>query len=264
VIGYSTDKANKNLNSLYFSNQLKNDQFSTKFISKETIVIQFFPGVLIGRIDVANKVAKTNLAQVFIPKPNSNNDYYSKSLDDYLNDVFLSDGYLLDDNGQQKRVEVGDLNKVIITKKIDNNEIIIDLPDQVEKKLLEYLILDVSHKGIEYQGFDCYAFVSYVYNIEYNTINPGFNFSLFPPQIGDVVVLCTSEFLPNDIRHWAIFLGDDIYLSKFGKSGYGAKAPIAIMDLFGMCYLYEANKVFVAKPEKKARKWRGFSYKVNN
>lgn len=80
-----------------------------------------------------------------------------------------------------------------------------------------------------------------------------------PPIVGEIVVLANKNSLPDSIKHWAIYLGDNQYLSKFGRSGEGASSLITIMDLEGMIYLYESTLIYIAKPKSEAKPWEGYN-----
>jgi len=124
--------------------------------------------------------------------------------------------------------------------------------------LFEYLCLDVFNNKSTYKGFDCYALVCLLSDVAYYPPAPYFEYLEAVPKVGDVVVLTDGGALPDSIKHWTLFLGDDTYLSKFGVTGYGSDSLLDIMDLDGMKHLYNSNTVYVARPKKNANSWGGF------
>jgi len=66
--------------------------------------------------------------------------------------------------------------------------------------------------------------------------------------------------LPQSIKHWALYLGDDIYLSKFGRSGEGTQSLVEITNLDGMMALYDCQHVFIACPDSEAEPWDGYTF----
>jgi hypothetical protein len=86
---------------------------------------------------------------------------------------------------------------------------------------------------------------------------PCFTFFERKPDIGEIVSLIKGDGLPESIKHWALYLGEDLFLSKFGKSSGNTDAHIAVMDITGMHKLYNADYIFTATPSEDAPKWDG-------
>ena len=115
----------------------------------------------------------------------------------------------------------------------------------------------------KYRDFDCYAFVSLLSDVNFNPKNPEFDYIYNDPSVGDIVVLAESDNLPESINHWALYLGDDRYISKTGRSGQGTQSLVEIINLQGMLDLYRSNKLFIAKPQNNAKQWSGYPINKN-
>jgi hypothetical protein len=76
--------------------------------------------------------------------------------------------------------------------------------------------------------------------------------------------LSSDENLPRSIKHWVMYLGDDLYLSKFGRSGEGTESHVMVMNLEGMKFLYNCKKNYTAKPKLNAEAWDGFNVQELN
>lgn len=232
---------------------------STSFSNPDTIVIQFAPNENAGMENInRNKEYRTS-AFVFIPDPKKLGNTISCPLNYFQESASILDGYILNDVQQRINIKNGsNFDKVIITKKINNNEEKVVLPDGYSKRLLDYFNLDIRHNEDNFVGFDCYAFASSIVNVNYNPKNPDFSYSNINPNIGDIIVLSDGSKLPNSIKHWAIYLGDNQYLSKFGRSGEGTQSLIAVMNLERMMNLYDCTERYVASPNKNAAIWDGY------
>lgn len=258
-IGFSSIK-NNNSNKSYMekNNQLPLEE-STSFSAPETIVLQILTDVRIGKTTVNGKEAYNTCGYVFIPKPDNPGYYISCPLKYFQQSVSLPEKWILDDSGNKIHLNNTDkFTKVIITKKINGKEEIIDLPEEYSGRIMNYFNLDIPHNDQKYKGFDCYAFASLIVNVKYYPLSPDFEYQDKLPKTGDVVVLANGTDLPESIMHWAIFLGDNQYLSKFGRSGEGAESLLTIMDLEGMKMLYNCKLKYVALPKAKAKKWEGY------
>lgn len=239
--------------------QPRPESMSTIFTTPETVVLQILPDVRIGKTTVNGKEAYRTSAHVFIPNPNNPGSTISCPENYFQQNVSLPEKWILNDSGQKITISNAHrLNKVVVTKKVNGKEEIIDLPDKYPQRLMNYFNLDISHNEKEYKGFDCYAFASLVSNVKYYPLKPDFEYQDKLPSQGDIVVLSNGKNLPESIMHWAIFLGDNQYLSKFGRTGEGASSLLTIMDLEGMKKLYDCNLSFVAIPKQEAKSWEGY------
>lgn len=233
-------------------------EFSTNYSNIETIVLQILPEVKSGTIVINNVYATTIQSWFYIPKVKSG--YYIMCPFVYFQTDGSFPGKWINNDIKQKITLTGidSVKKVLITYKSDNIEEVMDLPQALNLRLLEYLKLDINNNLDAYSGFDCYAFASLISNVKYFPPQPDFNFDKSELKNGDVVVLSDSEDLPNSIKHWAIYLGKGVYLSKFGKNGDGTGALVQAMDLSGMMKLYKCKYWYRATPKKQARLWDGY------
>jgi hypothetical protein len=109
-----------------------------------------------------------------------------------------------------------------IVIKSQGEDVVVTLPSNLQSKLLEYLT-----SGAPSEPFDCSSFVHFLYNIEYQ-------FAHFDASKWDINVLASEEELAigqailinesdsdysKNITHLAIYMGEGLYLSKFGRSG---------------------------------------------
>lgn len=261
----SSSSKNKSENNISNKPQMeKNNQsppeMTTSFSTPETLVLQILPEVRIGTTTVNGKQAYNTWGNVFIPKPDNPGYYIHCPLHYFQQSVSLPEKWILDDYGNRIHLSNTDkLTKVIITKKTNGKEQVIDLPEEYLARIMNYFNLDIPHNDLKYKGFDCYAFASSIANVKYYPLSPDFEYQDKSPKIGDVVVLTNGNDLPESIKHWAIFLGDNQYLSKFGRSGEGTESLLTIMDLEGMKQLYDCKLDYVALPKAKAKKWEGYN-----
>lgn len=237
--------------------QPNQQEMSTNFSTPETLVLQILPEIKMGKTTVHGKETYRTSAIVFIP--NDSGGTISCPLNYFQESVSLPEKWILNDLGQKIEIINADkFKKVIVTIKIQGKELMIDLPVEYPKRIFDYFMLDIYHFENKYKGFDCYAFASSIVDVKYYPQSPDFNYKERPPSVGEIVVLANKNNLPDSIKHWAIYLGDNQYLSKFGRSGEGASSLITIMDLNGMKYLYESTLTYVATPKTKAKPWDGY------
>lgn len=90
--------------------------------------------------------------------------------------------------------------------------------------------------------------------------SPPWDYKEISPSVGDIVVLSADKNIPDSIKHWALSLGKDMYLSKFGRSGEGSDSQVTIMNLEGMMLLYDCKCCYVATPIKDSEKWDEYKY----
>lgn len=234
-------------------------EMSTKFSSPETLVLQILTDdIKIGKTTVYGKEAYRSTVFVFIP--NGSGSTISCPLNYFQESVSLPEKWILNDSKEKIEISKTDnFKRIIVTKKTNGIEEIIELPNEYSKRLFDYFMLDVSHNEYLYKGFDCYAFASSIVNVKYHPLSPDFDYKVSPPSIGDIVVLSNGNNLPESIKHWAIFLGNNQYLSKFGRTGEGTSSLLTVMDLEGMKFLYESNLTFIATPKANAKVWEGYT-----
>jgi hypothetical protein len=233
---------------------------STNFSTIECIVIQICPQELAGETTVNGKKFKRTAAFVFLPnsKPGTT---ISCPLNYFQESCSITQKWIKSDSGQRIKLESLDqLSKVIITKKVDGIESEIYLPEFFSKKLFDYFALDINNNLVAYKGFDCYALQSLLSDVKMYPPNPTWDYKDISPSLGDIIVLSTDKNIPDSIKHWALSLGEDLYLSKFGRSGEGADSQVTIMNLEGMTLLYECKCCYVVTPIENAEIWDGYKY----
>ncbi|MGI8788889.1 MAG: hypothetical protein ACR2HG_14195 [Pyrinomonadaceae bacterium] len=233
---------------------------STFFSSPETLVLQILPEIESVKILVNGREAFRIYALVFIPDPYNTGKTISCPMNYFQESVSLPEKWILNDSFKKIELSNADkLKKVIITKKINGNEEKINLPDKYSERILDYFNADVSHNPEKFRGFDCYAFVSLIANVKYFPLSPDFEYKKGNANVGDIVVLANKNNLPNAIMHWALVLGDNLFLSKFGRSGEGTQSLVEVMDLQGMMKLYNCELIYTAIPKFQASSWEGYN-----
>lgn len=225
---------------------------STDFPYNETIILQILPENEWGYVQIKGKKAPKTFASVFIPK--SEKGYYNCPLNYFQNSVSLTEKWIINDNTQKKIVlnNINNLKRVIITIKTNDKEKKVKIPMSISERLLDYFKLGVNLNPEKFKGFDCYAFVSFLANVRYNPKCPDFEYYEKSPRKGDIVGLANNHNLPDSIQHWALYLGNNQYISKFGKTGEGAECLVHILTLEGMNTLYDCEFLYVATPKEDA------------
>jgi len=202
------------------------------------------------------KMYKRTASYIFLPnsKPGT---AISCPLNYFQDSCSISEKWIKNDHGHKMKLEnLNQLSKVVITKKVDGVESEICLTESFSKRLFDYFNLDLSF----YKGFDCYALQSLLSNVGMHLPSHPWDYEDISPSLGDIIVLSSNKDLAYSIKHWALSLGDDLYLSKFGRSGEGADAQVIIMNLEGMKLLYESSYCYIATPNTNAKIWDGYKY----
>ena len=230
---------------------------NTGFSSIKNLVIQLVPSSDAGEIQINGRRSKRTTAMVFIPKLDGST--YSCPLNYFQDFCSLTEQWILDDKSHKINLNgINNLAKVIITTKdFKKEEIEIDISKQMKRKLLRYFKLDIQKNLNLLKGFDCHAFVCFLINLKCVPESPCFTFYQREPEIGEVVALCNADKLPESIKHWAIYLGNNLYLSKFGKSTGKTDSHISVMNIRRMHELYETKFIHIATPLPGAEKWDG-------
>lgn len=236
---------------------------STNYSTPESIVLQIcpeeLPEELKGELEINGKKFKPTTAFIFLPDMKPGTTIFCP-LNYFQESSSIPEKWIQDDLGQKLKLNNLDkLNTVIITKKNRGKEEKINLSDNVSRKLFDYFNFDVERNLDKYGGFDCYALQSLIGNVKFFPPDPSWDYQKIDPKIGDVVVLSTDENLPDSIQHWAIYLGEDLYLSKFGRSGEGVQSQVAIMNLEGMMLLYDCKFSYSAHPKHDSKPWGGYN-----
>jgi hypothetical protein len=227
----------------------------TNFSTTENIVLQICPQELAGETTVNGKKYKRTAAFIFLPDSNPGTTI-SCPLNYFQDSCSIPGKWIKNDSGQKlKLANIDKLRKVILTQKVDGVETEVSLSDNVSKRLFQYFSLDIENNLDKYHGFDCYALQSLLSDVKMYPPSPPFAYKATSPNVGDIVVLSEDKNIPNSIKHWALSLGKDMYLSKFGRSGEGADSQVTIMNLEGMMLLYDCKCCYVATPITEAEKW---------
>lgn len=231
---------------------------STNFSAPDCIVLQICTQEIAGETIVNGKSYRRTAAFIFLPnsKPGTT---ISCPLNYFQESCSIPEKWIQNDQGVRiPLTNIDKLSKVIITKKSNAVEEKIQISDSITTRLFNYFKLDVDHNPELFKGFDCYAFQSLLGNVIFFPTSPSWDYKDVKPEIGNCIVLATDEKLPESIQHWAVYLGDDLYLSKFGRGGEGAQAQVTVMSLEGMKYLYDCKKMYVAYTKLNAQVWNGY------
>jgi hypothetical protein len=129
------------------------------------------------------------------------------------------------------------------------------LPDSSARALLSYFMMDIGRNEAGYRGFDCYAFVSLLTDTVFLPEAPPFEYEERDATVGDVVAAATGPHLPGSIRHWALCVGKDLFISKFGATGHDAQALVETTDKAAMLSLYDCDRMLVARKAAGAPPW---------
>lgn len=238
---------------------------STSYSKPEILVLQILPKESqFGLMQINGKEAQRKDSLIFIPKSQIP-ETISCPLNYFQQSSSLTGKWINGDSSEKIMLDgIDNLREVIVTVKIKDEEAILHLPHNYGVRILNYLKLDICHKLNDYKGFDCYAFICLLADVKYSPQNPEFDYEEFDynktnPNDGDFIVLTSDDSIPNSIKHWALYLKDGLYLSKFGKSGEGFSCLLDVMDLKGMMTLYECKHTYIARPKDKANAWNGFN-----
>jgi hypothetical protein len=194
----------------------------------------------------------------YVILPNSESATISCAINYFQESASLPGKWILDDMGN--RINLNYINNLIrfqLTIMKQDSEVLTKLPSLYESRLLEYFMLDISHNTLQFKGFDCYAFVSFLANASYCPASPPFDYLSSSPVSGDTIVISDGAQLPDAIKHWALCIGEDIYISKFGESGRDSQSLVELMDLREMMHLYSCSHSFVASLQGNSHPWSG-------
>jgi len=236
------------------------DTPSSLFCDANTLVLQIEPGAFTtGKISVGNKYADTRVSHIVMPKGNGSTIHCP--LHYFQEHASLRQRSIWDVDKKESIPlnGVANLKHVIVTVLTNGTESECRLPYAYKARLLEYFTLDICHDVERFREFDCYAFASLLADVRYCRPCPPFDFSeVNTPRAGDIVAMSDGGTLPDSIQHWALCLADDLYLSKFGRSGCGADRFVHVTDLGTMMHLYDCTKKVLARPREGAGPWSGY------
>lgn len=229
---------------------------TSSYCSLTAAVIQILPDNPEGKIDVGGRQARKVAAYVILPTTESKTiscpfDYFQKN-------ASLQGKWIEDDYDIQRPLQfVDNLTCFFVTILKDGNEERCCIPESYQNRLLNYFMLDIPHNELVHSGFDCFALVSLLANVDYCPENPPFAYQSESHRVGDIIAISDGTRLPTAIKHWALFLGEGKYLSKCGKTGHGSQSLVEIMGLDEMKLLYDCSDSYVASPTPDAAPWNG-------
>ena len=232
---------------------------TSRFCDATTTVIQIHSGVYCGQIAVADRRARRMASWMILPGANGT---LACPLNYFQEHASLPEGWIADDKG--KRIDLGDARQIVsmtVTVTENSRESECALAENLKTNLLSYFMMDIVHNERRYNGFDCHAFVSLLTNTEFRAAAPPFHYEQRNATAGDIVALSDGPALPNSIKHWALCVGDNHFISKFGRAGNGAQALLETTDQEAMLSLYECNRVLIATRRGDARPWDGTRYR---
>jgi len=216
-------------------------------------VIQIATGVTAGRIKYSGRRCDRIASWMILPGIGGT---ISCSLSYFQRRASLPERWIARGNAQRLPLErVGELEAVTIGLLENGIESECRLPDAQARALLSYFMMDVGRDPEGHYGFDCYAFVSLLTDSVHRPEAPPFDYEAREARVGDVVVAARGPHLPGGIRHWALSLGNDLFLSKFGKSGQGAQALLETTDGQALLSLYDCDHMLVATRRPDAPPW---------
>jgi hypothetical protein len=174
----------------------------------------------------------------------------------------LPGGWIADDKGQ--RINLGRAKEIVsitVTVTENSQESECALAVSLKTNLLGYFMMDIVHNEDRYNGFDCQAFVSLLTNTEFRPEAPHFDYQQGNARAGDIVALSDGSALPGSIKHWALCVGENHFISKFGKTGNDTQALLETTDKQAMLSLYECSHVLIATRKSNARPWNDTLYR---
>jgi hypothetical protein len=228
----------------------------TEYSSENNLVLQIIPELENGKMIIDGRQSEKVSVIVFIPKLDGTKIWCPFNY--FQDNCSINEKFIISDNGSKMVLDgINELKKIITTIKANNSETELNISENTKVRLLEYFKLDMGNRLDNFIGFDCHAFVSFIKNTKCIPENPEFNFITEENEIDVAVVLSDNTKLPNSIKHWTIYLGDNLYLSKFGENTTGNHNQLAVMGLNGMYHLYNCNLQYTARIKENASKWDG-------
>lgn len=132
------------------------------------------------------------------------------------------------DRGREKTLSYHDINDLSRTLAIEisikegSEKKIVQLPSEMLARMAEYIRMQNNIKG----GFDCSSFVHFVNGIPYDLGNLKIENWEHSPleekklEPGSTIMITESkDGINHQPTHLAIYLGNGLYLSKFGRKG---------------------------------------------
>ncbi len=145
-----------------------------------------------------------------------------------------------------KLKDLSQTRAISVTLREKDEEKDVELPEDMLQNMANYL----ANKNNITGHFDCASFAHAANGIPYespkydpsNWVQSDFDGNINP---GETIIM-EDKNKPNLFNHFAIYLGDGLYISKFGSSG-----PLIVSDVDGMRKGFGSDKVFKLKPAQK-------------
>ena len=116
---------------------------STTFSTPECLVLQICPDEIAGEITVHGNKYRRTAAYVYLPniKPGTT---FSCPLNYFQESCSLPDKWIMDDSGNKiELTNISNLEKVVVTIKMNGVEEKINVPQYISLKLFDYFKLDI-------------------------------------------------------------------------------------------------------------------------
>jgi hypothetical protein len=226
---------------------------TSKFCTSRTAVIQARLGDVTHQIEIGGRHASSIPAWTILPKREGT---IACPLIYFQEQASLPNQWIRKDDGQKEKLDnIKELNAFTLTIFDTVGERECPLPERLKNRLLRYFIADIAQNRDRYVGFDCYAFMSFLTDTAFQPESPPFTFEERDPRPGEVVVFAAGPDLPNSIKHWALSVGEGLFLSKFGQTVKEAQALIEVTDTEAPLRLYDCDCVLVATRQANAPRW---------
>ena len=223
------------------------------FCTPARAVVQIAPGAKAGKIKYSDRRCDRLASWMIL---SGDGGTIACSLSYFQRRASLPGRWIARDNGQRIPLpRAGELEAVTISIVENGLESECRLPHAQARALLRYFMMDIGRNEAGYRGFDCYAFVSLLTDSVLRPEAPPFEFEERDATAGDVVAAANGPDLPGDIRHWALCVGEDLFISKFGATGHDAQALVEITDKAAMLSLYDCHRMLVATKMADAPPW---------
>lgn len=226
---------------------------TSMFCTRARAVIQIHSGNTAGEIMIAGRRGDKIAAWMILP---GDVGTLACPLNYFQERASLRGGWITSDDGQRIVLQrAAGLDSVTVTILENGRESECGLPDQQERALLNYFMMDIAHNEAGYAGFDCYAFVSFLTNSAFRPESPPFEYVERHARAGEIIAVTNGPNLPESIKHWALCVGQDLFISKFGNTGDGAQALVETTGKQAMLSLYSCDRALVAKKKVDAPPW---------
>jgi hypothetical protein len=215
--------------------------------------MQIAPGAKAGKIRYSGRRCDRLASWMILP---GDGGTITCSLSYFQRRASLPGRWIARENGQRIPLRrLGELEAVTISIVENGLESECRLPDAQARALLGYFMMDIDRNEAGYRGFDCYAFVSLLTDSMLRPEAPPFEYEERDAKVGDVVVAANGPDLPGSIKHWALCVGENLFISKFGATGLDAQALVETTDRAAILSLYDCDRMLVARKVADAPPW---------